>query len=137
MRMDEKWHQASLRILSRSLRCADITARLDATPTKCFEKGSGLRESQLSGPKREESLWIFESQLSNDKTLEQHINYLLEFIQRKTSPLAQLNGECELEIFCGFASGGGQGSVTLSSDLLKALTVIPIDLVLDLYPPTT
>lgn len=132
--MGRKWSRASLRISSKSLTCAEITAALRTEPTVCFERGAPVR-SAAGGPKREESLWIMESGLNDAESLERHLQYLVEFVSSKSSQLSSIRPRCDMEVFCAFASETGQGGVTLPSNLLKAIAAIPMDLSLDLYPP--
>lgn len=132
---DQKWSRASLRISSRRLTCADITRVLDIAPTKCFEKGTAIGPERRTGAMRDETLWILESGLSVEEPLEGHIQDILSLVQGNEARFGELLPDCQLEIFCGFASASGQGGLVLSSALLKAITVAPIDLVIDLYPP--
>lgn len=128
----QKWCQASLRISSRSLSCADITRVLMSEPTRCFEKGSIIGR----GPaKRDETLWILESGLPASTCLERHVISLLEFVRRHGAVFARLKPECDFDISCGFSSESGQGGVVLSSIILGEIAAVPMDLLLDLYPP--
>jgi hypothetical protein len=49
--------------------------------------------------------------------------------------IRELQGECELDIFCAYSSENGQGGFTLEHETLKELAAYPVDLSIDLYPP--
>jgi hypothetical protein len=83
---------------------------------------------------RQESSWILESGLDESEPLNLHINKLLLSIESKVERFKELMSVCDIEIFCGFSSENGQGGFVLDAELLKRMSIIPLDLVLDLYP---
>lgn len=135
VKSNEKWSRASLRITSQSKSAAEITKLLRTEPSEAYEKGASLSRTNPQSPARQESLWVLESGLHESQPLEAHITKLLSFIERNLSVLKDLLLDCEIDLFCGFSSSNGQGGFVLTSDLLKRITVLPIDIVLDLYPP--
>jgi len=89
-----------------------------------------------AGPIRQAHLWIFSSGVAKKKDLSQHLKKLAKFIEKKSPELKQLRSNCEIDLFCGFASESGQGGFILEPDLLKQLIIFPVDIVIDLYPPS-
>lgn len=134
MESDRKWSTASLRVISQSLRPGEISRVLDTKPSDTTEKGSPISKRNLNGPVHQQSVWILESGLPKDQPLEMHVAKLVEYIEEKHVLLKELLSECEINLFCGFASTSGQGGIVLDTDLLKRLTILPIDFILDLYP---
>ncbi|MCP4352356.1 MAG: DUF4279 domain-containing protein [Desulfobacterales bacterium] len=132
---DEKWSSASLHIISQSVSTKEITGILNTEATSSHEKGSLIQTASPGKSRYQETLWILESDLDYSEPLEIHIMKLVSFIEQKTDAFRKLLHNCDVELFCGFSSGNGQGGVVLGAELLKRLTTIPIDFILDLYPP--
>lgn len=132
---NEKWSSASIRIASRSTDADRISRLLDTEPSVSYKKGLPVNSRNPGGPLRQEHLWIMESGLDTSRSLDAHLAKLVTFIEQKTEDLKRLLPDCEIGLFCGFSSGNGQGGLVLNADLLKKITAIPIDIVLDLYPP--
>lgn len=118
---NKKWHSASLRIVSLTMSPAEITKTLGIEPTRAYAIGTPVK-------------WILESGLDESEPLNLHINKLLLLIESKVERFKELISVCDIEIFCGFSSENGQGGFVLDAELLKRLNIIPLDLVLDLYP---
>jgi hypothetical protein len=130
----EKWNKASFRVLSLSLTCSEITEMLGTQPTWCMDKGD-LLYPKAAGNRAEHSLWNKESGLEDACPLDEHVSVLVDFVEGRLEKLRQMSPRCWFSIFCGFSSRSGQGGFTLESSLLLRLTMLPIDLILDLYPP--
>lgn len=132
MRDNEKWATASLRVHSRTMNAQEISLLLGEKPTRTAEKG---QLKSLRNPKSAvfgEHLWLPESGLDSTQ-LEDHIRILVDFIEKKLAAFEALAANCEIDIFCGYSASNGQGGFVLEANLLKRLTVIPIDIVIDLY----
>lgn len=132
---DEKWSRASLRISSNTMSAAEITHTLGLKPTSSYEKGTPLSKRNPKSAVRQQSVWILESGLDSSQPLAQHIACLVALVEEKIDVLKKLLPICDIDIFCGFSSESGQGGFVLNAALLKRITAIPIDIVLDLYPP--
>ena len=135
MEDDKKWSSASLRISSEIITIKEICEILNTNASNSFAKGTLLDTRNPNSLLRPENLWILNSNLNDSLPLEKHIEELTNFLEQKSENLKKLIGKCEFEVFCGFSSTSGQGGVLLSANLLKRITVFPIDIVLDLYPP--
>ncbi|MGK7899881.1 MAG: DUF4279 domain-containing protein [Hormoscilla sp.] len=121
LKIDQKWDSASLRIVSKTITPAGITKTLGIEPTRAYAIGTPVK-------------WILESGLDESEPLNLHINQLLLLIESKVERFKKLMSVCDIEIFCGFSSENGQGGFVLDAGLIKRMGIIPLDLVLDLYP---
>ena len=133
-KIDESWATASLRIHSKKLRAQHIGEVLGAGGTMVYEIGDPISERSPSA-KRVESLWLRESGLERLKPLEEHLLVLLDFMDSKRPELASIRGECEVDLFCGYASRSGQGSMLLTASTIARVAEYRVDLSVDLYPP--
>ena len=136
MEEDERWSTVSFRIGSESMTSAEISRFLSTEPTSSYEKGTPVSKRNPNSPLRKNAVWLLDSGLPDDQPLEAHITKLVEYIEGKHGLIKELPSECEINLFCGFSSGDGQGGFVLDADLLKRLAFLEIDLVLNLYPPT-
>lgn len=127
------WATATLRIHSRTLNAQKISALLETEPTGTKVMGERLSSHNPNSAVAESHLWRLESGLTSDRPLEDHIEKLVEFIEQKLPAFKELMKECESDLFCGYSSESGQGGFVLKSKMLKRLTAIPVDVVLDLY----
>ncbi|MCP4265354.1 MAG: DUF4279 domain-containing protein [Candidatus Brocadiaceae bacterium] len=135
MANEDKWSSASLRISSESITLNEICEELNTRATCSHEKGTPVNPRNSNSPLRQENLWILKSSLDDTLPLEKHIEELVNFLEEKIDVLKKMLPKCEIEMFCGFSSTCGQGGCVLASDLLKRISLFPIDIVLDLYPP--
>jgi len=132
----ERWTSAVFRICSETKSIEDICATIHEQPTKVFKKGTHCIEGNPKSHIREVNLWLLKSKLSDQEPLEAHIEHFLSFLKENAEGIGELQTECEFDIFCGFSSQNGQGGFTLDHKILKELTAYPVDLCLDLYPPS-
>jgi hypothetical protein len=128
------WSAGSLRITSRTLGPADISARLGITPDRQFERGSLTSPRNPDSLRRETSVWIRTSGLANDRWPEDHVAALLTLLTPHRDALTRLSADCDLDLLLGFSSEDGQGSCVLPARMLTELGALGIDIILDLYP---
>jgi hypothetical protein len=130
---DLKWSKASLRISSTTLQPSEIAEIIGLESTKTHTKGT-LKNSRftLVWPT---SLWLLNSPLSDQNGMADHLRFLLDLLEPKMDALKQLFEKCQIDLFCGFSSGSGQGGFELDPVTLLRLSKLGIPLVLDLYPP--
>jgi hypothetical protein len=132
---DVKWSKASFRVFSSSLTAAEITTRLELTPTRSHEAGDPVSLRRLNAPVRHKAGWLLESGLNASEPMDRHLSALLEQLEPKLDRLQALASACRMDFFCGFSSRTGQGGFTLEPELLARLALIPgLGLDLDLYP---
>lgn len=132
---NKKWSSASIVISSHSMTAHEIATLLKIEPTGFHEKGEPLNKRNPKSRKREEHLWRFESKLPPSESLEKHIENLIEILEIKAKGLNKVAERSSCEIFCGFSSGNGQGGFVLEHNLLERIGKLPVDLIVDLYPP--
>jgi hypothetical protein len=99
------------------------------------EKGSRLSWSNPDSSISQENYWLLDSGLADSDPLDAHVTKLVSYIEQNISALKALLTDCEIDLWCAFASGTSQGGFVLDAELLKKLTAIPINLIIDLYPP--
>jgi hypothetical protein len=65
-----------------------------------------------------------------------HLNWLLDSLEPKLVVVRTLSEKYQIEFFCEFSSGQGEGGFTLDSNTLTRIAKFGIRLVVDLYPPS-
>ncbi|MGI5335917.1 DUF4279 domain-containing protein [Streptomyces sp. CA-181903] len=130
-----KWSVGSIRITSRTVTAGEISDRLGITADQQFERDSLMSPRNPAGARRETSVWIRESGLSDDSELTDHVRALVELVDGRREELASLSADCDLELCLGFGSENGQGGCVLPARLLAEVGALGLDVVLDLYPP--
>jgi hypothetical protein len=128
-------YSTSLCIYSSTLSAKEITDMLATEPTRSHEKGTPMSSRNPNSRIRQGSSWILDSKLNKEETLSAHLEQLVCFIEERTNEFEKLLEVCEIDIYCGFFSNEKSGKFVLSPNLLKRLTVIPIELIVILYPP--
>lgn len=131
---EEKWNSAALRISSKTKGVAEISRMLNVKPTSSSDKGTLTSPRNPHSRIREESVWILDSGLADSQPLDAHIAKLISHVEQNITVLKELLVECEIDMWCAFASNNGQGGFLLDAKLLKRLTVIPVDIIVSLYP---
>ena len=132
---DAKWSRATFRVWSHDVPPESIGDTLGLRPTKLLRKGEPV--SKRSNALRKEHGIQIESALPTSEPLERHLDSLCDLLEPVASKLEAITRSCEYDIHCGFSSGNGQGGFTLNPNLLSRLAALRIELVVDLYPPTT
>jgi hypothetical protein len=133
MSQAKKWATAALRIHSAVLDAQAITNALQTEPTRTSIKGDLMSPRNPRSTLFGANMWVLESQLAPESSLEDHIKNLVEFIEQRLPTMKELMKNCQADLFCGYSSDNEQGGVYLEAETIKRLTVIPIDLVLDIY----
>jgi hypothetical protein len=108
---DSKWSMVSLRIFSDTRRVEEMSPLLGVAPSRSYEKGQ-LVTSRHPTARRGCHAWMLENGLGQDHDIASQVSWLL-----------------------GFSSESGQGGTTLDHGLLVRLAKLPLNPVLDLYPP--
>lgn len=132
---ENRWTSATFRIISENLSIEDICAKINTQPTKYFVKGEFYSKRNQKSRVREENLWLLESELSDQHTIESHVKHFLSFLKENENSIKELQAECEFNIVCAYSSENGQGGFTLNQEVLKELTAYPVDLSINLYLP--
>ena len=129
-------YRASIGIASKVVSAEEVTNILCLKPSSAHEKGTPVSKRNPHGKLRSMSLWILESDLENANYLEEHIEHLISIIESKESEFIFLSKDCRIDIYCGLfvEDKDEQGSFCLSSQMLKRLVKVPLDLIVALYP---
>jgi hypothetical protein len=126
--------KACIRILSELPEIGFITKLMETAPSRYTIAGEKRSLRSVAAGKHSHSTWILESILSEKSPLEKHILYLLPFLEKADSKLKCSRDKiCGVDIFCFYASASGQGSIELSSEILRRIALVDADLMFDLY----
>ncbi|KOU26437.1 hypothetical protein ADK52_09610 [Streptomyces sp. WM6372] len=130
-----KWTAGSIRITSRTVTAGEISGCLGIAADQQFERDSPMSPRNPTSARRESSVWIRRSGLSDDSDLTDHVRVLVALVDGHREKLASLSVDCDLELRLGFGSENGQGGCVLPARLLAEVGALGLDVVLDLYPP--
>ncbi|HEY5044133.1 MAG TPA: DUF4279 domain-containing protein [Verrucomicrobiae bacterium] len=129
---------ASLRISTEEANTDFISSALQISPSVQHSKGERRSKRNPKSSIFEESLWIYNSPLSDIAELQKHIENLLDLLESRRETFELIRSRVTLmDIFCLFGSENGQGSMEFDPLLLQRLAKQQISLILDLYPPTS
>ncbi|NQY42023.1 MAG: DUF4279 domain-containing protein [Legionellales bacterium] len=121
---------ATIRIYSSSKTANDISTLLSIVPSEYTNKGD-LRQGRF---KSEKTIFLYDSSLSKESNLENHINHLLNILEEKKNKLLEMSSDGdEIDIFCFFSTENGQGGFCLNTKMLQRLATLPVDISFDLY----
>lgn len=131
--INKNWNKVSFRISSLEFSLSEITNTLSKSPTESKEKGQLMSPRNPNSQRMDRNMWILRSGLPDNATLEKHLNNLLAFIESKQKELNILKEKCDLDIFCGLSLKGTQGSFSISSEIIRRISIIPLEVVFDIY----
>ncbi|EAZ88019.1 DUF4279 domain-containing protein [Crocosphaera chwakensis] len=138
LQMTEKsYYRCTLCISSKIISVKEITDILGFEPTRAYEKGTLMSPRNPKSRIRQESSWYLDIELATEASFDDHIKQIISVIEKHLSQFGTLVKVCDLEIYCSFFAGEDNGQFFLNSSLLKRLTIIPIDITVALYPPTS
>lgn len=130
------WTSAAFRIFSETISAEEISKRVNCQPTRCYAKGERCSKRNPRSSIREENLWILESGLTEQDTVEAHIVHFLSFLKENAEAIAELQPDCEFEVMCAFFSSEDvQADFTIDHKIIKELAAFPVILIVNLYPP--
>jgi hypothetical protein len=124
---------ASLRIASRKLTAKEIARIMGLDPADSYEKGELITSKSPVPRYREEALCLFDSELPDNTALEEHLDRITAILETRVDAVSKLQTECDVEIFCSYASFNGQGGFILTSRLLERIVRLRVDIVFDLF----
>jgi Domain of unknown function (DUF4279) len=128
-------NKASLRIISGISSVEKITETLKMEADSFHVKGSKAIPNHPKSYVYPTNMWSLQSDLDELESLEQHISRLVEFVESRVIAFTELIKTCEIGIFCGYFPNGWTGNLSLSANLLKRLTIIPVKIIVKLYEP--
>jgi uncharacterized protein DUF4279 len=127
------WSHASIRIFSETLEPEEIGAALGLKATRTHSKGQP-RSPRFKAVWRE-SFWSLQSPLGEDSDLASHLRWLLDALDPKLGVIRSLSEKYQVDLFCGFSSGSGEGGFTLDSTTLARIAKLGLPVIADLYCP--
>ena len=104
--LDDKWQSACLRITSDKLDSSEITSILSQVPTRSYKQGELMSPRNPKSQRHKVNKWILESGLDDTIIYEEHIEYLLSFVESKINEIMQLKEQCFIEIICALSING-------------------------------
>jgi len=128
----QKWARGALVLSSRVLNVQEMSAIIGMTPTEAYERELN---NSATYDDRSTAVWILRSNLSDEATLEEHIETLLKDMEAHADALIGLASDCSIELHLMFSSDNGQGSLTLDPPMLARFANLPILFSLDLCYP--
>jgi hypothetical protein len=130
---DRKWSRGSLRLFGETPQPEEIEATLGLKATCLYSNGQ--RKSSEGEAVWRESLWSLQSPLGDDANIADHVEWLLDSIERKRDVVRALSRKYRIDLFCGFSSANGQGGFTLNSVTIARIAKLGAPLVVKLYLP--
>jgi hypothetical protein len=126
------WTKLTLRIGSTKLTPEQMEEALGIAPTKAARKGDPVSKRNSDGPKRQESLCMYESPRSEGDPPEEHVDWLLQFCESKLPEIQALSASCTYDAWIGIGSER-QGGFALSHEQIVRLGAAPVNVAFDLY----
>jgi hypothetical protein len=131
-----RWTTLTLRIFSDTRSTDDISATFGLEPTAVRKKSSSQSATTSDGPRAHTNAWRLDSGLPPSATLTAHMSSMLDVLEARADAVGELARDCRLDLLIGFSSESGQAGDVLPHSVLKRLARLPVDLTLDLYPPS-
>jgi len=132
---DEKFAAASFRVFSDTHEAGFFARLFQEEPDSVGVKGELITHNGRSNAKYRAHLYRISSNLPSSAPLEDHLQALLARVEPFADRLSDAKSAGSVSIFAGYGSWNGQGGAFLSSDLLRRLAALQLDLILDLHPP--
>jgi uncharacterized protein DUF4279 len=127
-----EWARATLRVSSATMVPAEITERLAREPTSAFEKGTLMSPRNPRSQRREEALWVLESDLPDGSDLQAQLEWAAGTVAALRDRLASLPPG-SVDLFIGWEPPGRQNGFELHRELLAKLDGVPLDIIFDVY----
>ena len=132
---DEKFAAASFRVFSDTHAAEYFTQIFGEMPDSIGVKGELISPNGRSKAKYRANLYRIRSNLPTSAPLEDHLQALVARVEPFADRFSDAKAVGSVNIFAGYGSWNGQGGAVLSSDLLRRLAALQVDLILDLHPP--
>ncbi len=132
---NNSYYRASLCMMSETLKAEEITNILKTQPSEAHEKGTPINPRHPNRLIRTASTWVLCTNLDESEPFQAHIEQLLSFIEARKNEFEDISKVSKIEIYCSFFSERKSGEFFIDYELLKRLTIIPIDITVILYPP--
>lgn len=127
-------NRATLVITSSILKAQDITNHLRINPSTSHERGTPLNPKIPGKNIRDQSSWILRSKLNRESPIEEKINELLNVIQTNLNLFQQIEQQINIEIYCSVFLKEKSSVLSLSSTTITKMGIIPINVIIAIYP---
>jgi hypothetical protein len=131
-RLGITWVSASLRVVSSSATPDQITELMQVKPTNAFRKGERSSPVNPRSAVRAWNTWLLDTPLDSSAAVEDHIEWLLDFVDAHREELRSLPLDAKVDLAVGLAVAG-QGSMYLPSPMLTRIAGSGTGIVIDLY----
>ena len=125
----------SLRIFGDALVPQEVTARLGATPTKCYRKGDVERTGSGKEIVRKTGMWLLEAEDKEPEDLSSQVAEILSRLTPDPEVWRALSGDFQVDLFCGLFMNESNEGFCLSPSTLASLAERGIEMILDVYAP--
>lgn len=129
------YYTASLRVFSATLALEEIVAAL-GEPTNSHRRGDPVSPRRdPDGRTRDHSGWFLKaSGYETGQPLEDQIDELVGFAERRVEAIARIRPDCDIDLFCGaFAADTINCGVTLTPTLMARLAALDLAIYIDIY----
>jgi hypothetical protein len=116
-------YSATLRIYGQDLCFEEISAQLGVEPTHVHRKGE--RRGPRS-PGHREDAWHFSPGLSENESLERHIESLWKTLKPKLDYLKSLKTQYNIDVFCGYRTNCDHAGIQVSHTCLELFTALEV-----------
>ncbi|MDH5389191.1 MAG: DUF4279 domain-containing protein [Gammaproteobacteria bacterium] len=121
---------ATLRVFSKQLMAQEICNSLELNPSTVLEK---YPDSKYKHEREDARFFYTTKGIVDSKENLIHLMKILDVLEGKNKAIDYLaNQECEIDIFCYFETDG-QGGPTITSEIMKRLSLFNIDVSWDIY----
>lgn len=128
-----KYSSVTLRIASKTMKAREITDVMEEMPSESHDVGEILSAKSAQLTLRSESLWLLLFDVPEERPLEEHIDALLSFAEKRQSQLSRLSSVCDIEVYCSYSTFNGQGGFVFDHVLAKRMALTGMDFIFDLF----
>ena len=121
--------KATFRLTSTEVSLNKLTELL-GEPSDSFAIGDTYSKARK---KRTYNYWCRKSTLDEHIPLAEHLNQILDFVERKETEIDNLRPLCAMDIFCMLASDNGQGGAELPPELMSRAGRLGLAIGLDIH----
>lgn len=126
----------ALRIHSGTLSAAQISNRLEATPTESQDIGAAVSSRAAHRRLRTETLWLYENKCHSNCDLQDCIEKSIRFLEDRRHLIEEIRNEINIDLFCGCWIDVDKPAMAIafSSELIQRLAALRLDVLIDVIP---
>jgi hypothetical protein len=124
----------SFRLLGDDLDPEAVTASLGIVPTSSHAKDSPNPSRNSPNLRHRTGVWLLESALPRTVTIGQHLEFLVDQLERKADSISALGEQgYRVEFVCALFIGAGQEGTIINARLVEAIASFGASLSLSVY----